>query len=58
MASPFATEICLDKAKTYDLAREQNVPLPETSTVRNVTDINTQIGKIGFPFHLETQDFW
>ncbi|KHE91352.1 MAG: hypothetical protein K8F52_05830 [Candidatus Scalindua rubra] len=53
MASPFATEICLDKAKTYDLAHEQNIPLPETSTVRSFTDINTQIGKIGFPFILK-----
>lgn len=53
MASPFATEICLDKAKTYELVREQNVPLPETSTVRNLTDINTQINKIGFPFILK-----
>ena len=53
MASPLATEICLDKGKAYELVRELNIPLPETSTVRNFTDINTQIGKIGFPFILK-----
>jgi len=53
MASPFATEICLDKSKTYELVCEQNIPLPETSTVRNFTDVSAQIGRIGFPFILK-----
>lgn len=50
MASPLATEICLDKNKTYELVRDLNIPLPETSTVRNLTEINSQIEKIGYPF--------
>ncbi len=53
MASPLATEICQDKGKAYELACELNIPLPETSIVRNFTDINSQIDRIGFPFILK-----
>lgn len=53
MANPHATAICLDKSKTYELAFEQYIPLPETSTVRDFADINAQISKIGFPFILK-----
>lgn len=53
MASPHATGICLDKSKTYELVSEQDIPLPETSTVRNFADINSQIEKIGYPFILK-----
>ena len=53
MANPIAVETCLDKALTYKLASELNVPFPETSVVTNFVDINAQIEKIGFPFILK-----
>ena len=53
MASPIAIETCLDKARTYELVRDLNIPLPETSIVKNIADINSHIEKIGYPFILK-----
>lgn len=57
MAGPIAVEICLDKAKTYDLVRKQNIPLPEMSVVRNYDDLNFQIERIGYPFILKPKTY-
>jgi biotin carboxylase len=53
MANPIAIETCIDKAMTCKLVCDLNIPLPETSVVRNLADLNTQIGKIGYPFVLK-----
>jgi biotin carboxylase len=57
MASPSATEICQDKGKTYKLVRDLNIPLPETSVVRNFADINIQVENIGYPFILKPKTY-
>ena len=49
MANPIAIETCINKARTYKLVCDLNIPLPETSVVRNLADLNTQIKKLGYP---------
>ncbi len=53
MANTLAIETCIDKAMTYKLVCDLNIPLPETSVVRNLVDLNTQIEKLGYPFVLK-----
>lgn len=53
MANPIAIETCVNKATTYKLAYDLNIPFPETSVVRNLADLNTQIKKLGYPFILK-----
>lgn len=53
MPRPIAFETCINKASTYKLVRDLNIPLPETSVVKNRIDIDTQIKKIGYPFILK-----
>lgn len=57
MASPIAIEFCLDKVKTYDLVRKQNIPLPEMSVVRNYADLSFQIERIGYPLILKPKTY-
>ncbi|MEK6766621.1 MAG: hypothetical protein AABY49_10415 [Planctomycetota bacterium] len=53
MANPIAIETCINKAMTYKLVCDLNIPFPETSVVQNLTDLNTQIKKLGYPFILK-----
>ncbi len=53
MPSPIAIETCINKDATYKLVRDLNIPLPETSVVRSLVDIDTQIKRIGYPFILK-----
>ncbi|MBT6228107.1 MAG: hypothetical protein HOI47_15795 [Candidatus Scalindua sp.] len=56
MANPTAIGICIDKARTYELVHDLNIPLPETSVVRNQVDIDTQIARVGYPFILKPKN--
>lgn len=53
MANPIAIETCINKAMTYKHVCDLNIPLPETSVVRNLAELNTQIKKIGYPIILK-----
>ncbi len=56
MANPTAIEICVDKSRTYKLVHDLEIPLTETSVVRNLVDIETQIKRIGYPFILKPKN--
>ena len=53
MARPSAIMACLTKTAIFKYVKEHNIPLPETSMVGNLIDIDTQIKRLGYPFILK-----